>query len=297
MPIDSLYCTQAEAEAELLSYETPITNVEPDELMLKVGEASRAIEDIAGYQFAPSLEVIELNSVGNHVDDEAGLLYLPVPFVDIRSLYVNLDYDGANGTLLTLDTDYTYEPAKALHTLALRRLGQNKYWGNTAYEDHSIRITGYVTYHPNYRRAWQPISALAANLDTTSLSLTVTSGHGARFSRGMLLRIGAGATAELFNVESIATDVITVPFRDDNNNTDTTTAQAHSSGATIYRYHPYKTAVWAASRTTGLYYKRRGDYKKTSFAGVSTDTYPSLQVADEVRDALRRIGDTRAAAV
>lgn len=93
----------------------------------------------------------------------------------------------------------------------------------------AISILGWWGFHNNFtQRAWSIAGTLGAAMsDTTTASLTMTTGH--TVLKDEIYKIDS----EIVNVSNVSTNAVTLVARGDNGST----AATHSNGATVYKWN------------------------------------------------------------
>lgn len=302
----SLYATLTDGKYALREIAPTTADSTNDPQMLEYLElASRAIDDVCGWMvrgevwndtFAPRIDTIYLDSLGDHIDDTMNTIDLPLPVCALTELKVGVNETRADGTALVLDTDYAHYPKGRASTLTLRRLSSAG-WSSGASTGgfmESIKVTGTWAFRRQYAsKGWGLVTTLphTGAIDATVVTFSVATGGGALLDRGTIIGIpNASGVLEIMNVASIATDSITVVQRGDNGST----AAAHAIDASIYAWNVEPVVVWACARTAAYSLKRRGQFEVSTFDGVASVKYPQIAFPPDVIEPLAHYADRRA---
>lgn len=303
----SLYATLTEGKYALRESSPTTADATNDPQMLDYLEmASRAIDDVCGWMvrgeiytdvFAPRIDTIYLDSLGDHIDDTMSTIDLPLPVCAVTELKVGVDATGAEGTALVLDTDFAYYPKGRASTLHLRRIdGAGWSTGATAsgYVE-SIKVTGTWSFRRQYAtKGWGIVTALPASsgaIGTSVVTFNVASGGGALLGKGMIIGIpNASGVLEIMNITGVSTDSVTVAMRADNGST----AAAHADSAIVYVWNVETVVAWACARTAAFSLKQVGQFQSSTFDGVMSVKYPQIAFPPDVLEPLSHYADRRA---
>jgi len=134
------------------------------------------------------------------------------------------------------------------HAIVLRESSSTLWqFGLSGDSEYVISVTGVWGYHDDWASAFVSRSLLTGNMTSSVTTAGVTTGTGAIFSNGMLVRVGT----EYMAVDGVSTDTLTV-----RRGVNGSTAAAHSTGDTLYQYMPM-TAIAEATKRIGMQAYRR----------------------------------------
>jgi hypothetical protein len=286
----TVYASLAQAKYELREDATVADVVNDPRFIEKLQIASRMAETRTGYFFAPTVKTDYYDSLGHHIDDTYGLLHLRVPLLEVTEVKTGLEADGTGGTVLAYGTDYVTHPRGAAHSPSLRRIAGR--WSDSASAFvESIKITGVWGFHRDYASAWLDSGATVATTlaSTTATSLIVSATT--TFSVGQLLRLVTSGVSEYLYVSAISGTTLTVARAQRGS-----TASAHTSGTTISIWQPETEIAAAVARLAGWLYRRRGQYERLTFDGISSVRYPE-DVPLDIDTVLMQFADNRSTGV
>lgn len=272
------FATLAQAQAEIKNTAAPTggydSTTSDDAFVL---EALHTVSDrmatTKGYRFEPVVETRYLDSIGTHVDEFTGRLYLPAPLLAVTSISVN-------GTALT-GSQYVLEPRGRTPYTVIRRVDGTDIgvWNTSDVWLDAISISGVWGWRKNYTAdGWRKVDDLAASMTDSATTLTVADvdgvdpfGRTPRISAGAMLRITTSGASEYLEVTATdtTTNVVTV-MRGVNGST----AIAHSSGDDVEVWYPEPAVVHATARWAGYLYQRRAAFNAIAIDGFTTTTFP-----------------------
>lgn len=185
-----------------------------------------------------------LESVSRYIDQWTDRTFYPryetryfsVP-EDGRDLMLDDDLLAAvtvtNGDTNTIaSTEWYYLPRNRSPRFAIVLEEESDYYWETNSDgaaEYVISVAGWWGYHDNYtQRGWYAASTIAEDLDNSETAWDVTSGKA--YQAGQIVKVDN----EMAIISSISSNTLTVVQRGENG----TTAAAHSSGATLYRWMP-----------------------------------------------------------
>jgi hypothetical protein len=217
------------------------TDTADDAVLEAILEAATGyIEDNTQRQFTPFIET-------RRYDVPQGReLRLDAPLLEVITL------TNGDGTVLTT-TEYHLEPRNAspYGAIKINELASYSWLSSPSIgSEDAISLLAIFGFHNKYaREGWKLVSTTTEALDDSELGIDVTTGQGARFSSGKIIRI----ENEICIVDSVATDTLTVLKRGDNGST----AVAHDTAKSVYVWQPMPTAKNAVLEITRTAAQRR----------------------------------------
>lgn len=213
-----------------------------------------------------------LKAISRYVDAQTARWFYPrieTRYFDVpysRELIVDADLlevlsiTNGDGTLIP-STEYSLRPRNQSPHFIIRLVDNSTYYwasdgsGNT---HDVIEVTGVWGYHNRYSVAWETITTLAEDLDTSETGIDVTSGT--NFSAGNIVRIGD----ELSYISTIVTNTLT-GTRGENGST----AASHLTGVNV-RVWQFMDELKTATLETALQaYRRRFGQSGTNQATIT----------------------------
>lgn len=213
-----------------------------------------------------------LKAISRYVDAQTARWFYPrieTRYFDVpysRELIVDADLlevlsvTNGDGTLIP-STEYSLRPRNQSPHFIIRLVDNSTYYwasdgsGNT---HDVIEVTGVWGYHNRYSVAWETITTLAEDLDTSETGIDVTSGT--NFSAGNIVRIGD----ELSYISAIVTNTLT-GTRGENGST----AASHLTGVNV-RVWQFMDELKTATLETALQaYRRRFGQSGTNQATIT----------------------------
>lgn len=242
-----------------------------------------------GFAFVPETDTRYHDAIGYHIQDNALVLDLPTPMLEITQVKVN-------GTALANTAYFPYpQHAQPIHAVRLATGNQWSTYSSTYHE--TVEISGVYGYNRDYSNAWLSSGDTVQNsggLTTATMSIEVADADGEngnliapRFEVGMILRIGSELMIVLRVDASSNPNTIMVKRR-----ALGSTATAHDNGAAIEVWQVEPAIVQACKTQAAFEYMRRGSFKQVEFDNVSqmstsypTDFLPSVYaILDSYRD-------------
>lgn len=213
-----------------------------------------------------------LKAISRYVDAQTARWFYPrieTRYFDVpysRELIMDADLlevlsvTNGDGTLIP-STEYSLRPRNQSPHFIIRLVDNSTYYwasdgsGNT---HDVIEVTGVWGYHNRYSVAWETITTLAEDLDTSETGIDVTSGT--NFSAGNIVRIGD----ELSYISAIVTNTLT-GTRGENGST----AASHLTGVNV-RVWQFMDELKTATLETALQaYRRRFGQSGTNQATIT----------------------------
>lgn len=249
-----------------------VTNIN-DVLLSVIKEASARVEAYKQCEFEPLHETRYADAQGDLIVDSGRTLLLKRPLLAITSITLG------DGTELET-TDYILSPRGQSPATAIILTRASGYTWTTWTDDwlDAIEIEAVWGYHDDYTGAWVATSALAEDVDASETAVDVTTGQGARFSPGMLIRFGA--SGDYARITAVSTDTLTVE-RGQNG----TTAATHLTGVAVYYWRPMTLVQTAAAKWAAYAFTRLGAFDQVAYDGIATVSFPP-DIPGMVRGAL-----------
>lgn len=279
------YATLDECKAELLADET-VDAAEDDKLRRLLRQASQRLDKLLQSPreqpyFFPVIGTRNITVAPHRVNSSDNTFYIGEPLLALSSV-------SAGGTALTLGTQVELYPADQTPAMMLRLLRYGTSWYDyqpTSGAPLVASVSGVWGWHGQYGSAWLSSDTLAAGINGTVTTLTVSDvdgedayGFEPRFSPGNLIR-----------VESEYMDVVAV---DAGTNTLRvvrgvlgSTAAAHESAAAVSVWQVPDVVRRAVMRQAAFMYARRGAYQTAQVNDFGTISFPA-DVLSEVRGML-----------
>lgn len=213
-----------------------------------------------------------LKAISRYVDTQTARWFYPrieTRYFDVpysRELVMDADLlevlSITNGDGISIpSTEYSLRPRNQSPHFIIRLLDNSTYYwasdgsGNT---HDVIAVTSIFGYHNRYSAAWETITTLAEDLDTSETGIDVNSGT--NISAGNIVRIGD----ELSYISAVATNTLT-GTRAENGST----AAIHSNGANV-RVWQFMDELKTATLETALQaYRRRFGQSGTNQATIT----------------------------
>jgi len=268
----TLYCTLAEAKADLLSDQS----VDDNKLLAGIRQISARIDRKfwawALPFFAPSIATQNVPIFPTYINSWNRTLHLPFPLMAVSGVQVN-------STALVVGTNVrAYPPLNLTSYFDLQLINQSYNWYGIAFEcggcggsqQQFVTVTGTWGWNSDLANMWLAVDALAVAINSSVTTFTVADVDGAnpygitpRISAGNLLQIDS----EWMLVISTVTGTNTVNVIRGYNGS---TASAHLIAAPISVYQVDEEIKRACLRQVNMQYARQGSYdsRKQTDAGV-----------------------------
>jgi len=182
-----------------------------------------------------------------------------------------------NSDVLTLTTDFTAWPPSTTPFNEIQLADTSAGWYSVSDSDNwpfTLAVSGAWGIHQDYARAWQAVDTLAALINATQATLTVTDADGVgyegetpRFSPGNLIAIDS----EWLRVTAVNTTTNTLTVRRGENGT---TAAAHGGASTVSSFYWEPDVRGVVARQAALMYSRRGAFEQVNVLQEGVYTYP-----------------------
>lgn len=265
-----IYCTLAEARREHKATSTADDNILLSYVRQTTARVNRLMLARAQWPyFGPSVEARQLLMDARYINSRLNTLKLDRPLLSLTAAVAHETTvtDVAEGYPLT-ETPY--------HWVRITSSGL-RWWAYASGCDPAYAtITGIWGYHSDYANAWQEVDELAANALVGDTTITVTDIDGVdaygltpRISTGSLLKIGDGEEFLEVTATDASTDIATVSRA-----VNGTTAEAYTSGDTVYVFQVEESIRRVVARQAGMIYARRGAYETSYLDGIGQTNYP-----------------------
>lgn len=279
------YATLDECKAELLADET-VDAAEDTRLRRLLRQASQRLDKLLQSPreqplFFPTIGTRNFAVAPQRVNSGQNTLYFGDPLLALTSV-------SAGGSALAVGTQVELYPTDQTPATALRLMTYSTSW--YAYQPTSgaplvATITGVWGWHGLYGSAWLSSDTLAASLNSSATTLTVSDADGEdaygfapRFSPGNLIRVDS----EYMDV--VAVDAGTNTLRVVRGVLGSTAA-AHESAAAVSVWQVPDVVRRAVMRQAAFMYARRGAYQTAQVNDFGTISFPA-DVLSEVRGML-----------
>ena len=169
-----------------------------------------------------------------------------------------------NGNASTISSTYYNLIEKNSPPYWAIRLKENSSvsWTSSSTEsEFVISLNAWFGYHEHYSNfAWISVGTLGAEMaDTSTKSLTMTASHSVTVD--MIIKI----ESEIFNIDTVATNTVTMNYRGDNGST----AATHANGTTVYAWMTMEDVRKATLDITAHAYKRRFGESQSETARIT----------------------------
>lgn len=263
------YASLDEAKVELVASSA----IDNDQLYNYTRIVSRRIDQLMTgrsrwFYFGPNQDTRKIVISNKFVDSRHNTLLLNRPLLELTGL------TAVSTNVLSVAEGY---PQGETPYYLVRITSNGDPWYSYLSDDCNpgyAQIAGIWGYHSDYANAWLSVDTLSANITASATSMTVADVDGDD-AYGIANRLSAG------HLVKIDSEFILIVTTTPGSNTATlkrgmlgTTAAAHSSGATVYRWETEEPIRRITARQASFLYARQGSFQAETLDGIGTIIYP-----------------------
>jgi len=231
------------------------------------------------YGFEPELKAVSLSADTTAIVNRGRELLLPQPLLALTTLTI----DEAVTTVTSDQYILRGDGGSLYSAITLKQnagLSFRSWSGDPA---DAISITGVWGYHTNYAQAWRSTTTINEDLDTTETAIIVV--LSSALSPGHLIKVDDEYMRVL-----VVTDATNITVERAVNGT---TAAAHTTAATLYRWQWDRRINDACIRWAGYRWQRKGGFNRVTYDPTGTVTEAPDDMPGDVKGALSTFPDYR----